>query len=165
MPAVLRINERNGVVPGTVTHGITNLNFGNIDAAHLSYTAHPIRRGQNSFDKWIKLEWYTGAANRLSNFKFWRSDSLGGSGPSLPTGISIVCEVGVLSDLTYVQPSITSIGNHECPNTEAGGMVVGPSQLTAVGSTYFVRVQMKTTSQAATGDVPVQYFSFSWDEE
>ena len=130
MAATVRINERNGEAPGTLTNGITNLNFGNIDAANLSYTSYPVRRGYNSYDKWIKLEWYTGSANKLSSFKFWRSDNEGGPGASLPSGLSIVCEAGTDSDLVYVTPSTDSIEADECPNTEAGAVSVGPTELT-----------------------------------
>ncbi len=165
MAATVRINERNGEAPGTLTNGITNLNFGNIDAANLQYASYPVRRGYNSYDKWIKLEWYTGSANKLSSFKFWRSDSEGGSGAALPSGLSIVCEAGVGSDLVYTTPSTEPIDADECPNTEAGALSVGPTELIGPGSTYYVHLQAQTTSQASTGDQPTMYFSFSYLEE
>lgn len=165
MPALVRFNERNGAPPGTVTYGITNLNFGNIDAANLPYTSYPIRRGHNSYDKWIKLEWYSGSANKLSNFRFWRSNSEGGNGPSLPPGISFVAEAGTFSDLTYTTPSTSSIGAPECPNTEATALSVGPTSLTSPGSTYYIHIQEQVSESASTGDVGDVYFTISYDEE
>ncbi len=163
MAALVRINETNGDPPGQKTLGISNLNFGSIDAPNIVPLQHPIRRGQCSFDKWIKLEWYGGSANKLSNFRFWRGDESGGPGPTIQ-GVIFKGQRGETSDLTYVKPSQVEIVGDEVPAVEGSAWVVGPAELTSPGETYYVRVQMKTTEEAALGLTPTSYFFFSYDE-
>lgn len=147
------------------TVGISNVNFGNIDAPNIDPAQYPIRRGQNSYDKWLKIK-FSGTFNKVYNFKLWRSDGAGGSGPAMPTGIAMVGEVGYSSDLDYSQPSTDSIGDYDVPNTEEGAFLIGPSDgLEGPGYTYYIHLQLKTQETAATGDTPTWYLTFQWDEE
>lgn len=165
MPAEVRWNEYNGPPPGTKTTGIVNCNFGNIDAPNLDYTQYPIRRGQCSYDKWWKIDFYAGSFNKVSNFRFYRSDAQGGPGPSLPTGVSVKAEAGSSQDLSYTQPSTNPISANECPTTLETALVVGPPERTSYGETYFIHVQLQTTNEAPVGDLPTMYFTFVYDEE
>ena len=165
MAATMRWNEYNGA-SATETQGITNLNFGSVDQPNLDYTLYTIRRGEASFDKWIKIDFYSGTFNKVSNFKFWRSDGGTGDGPALPTGITIVGEAGSTADLTYTQPSQTALALSAVPNSEATALTVGPSAgLTTYGLTYYIHLQMQTDTTASPGDVGPIYFTFAWDEE
>ena len=166
MAASVRFNEYNGE-SATETQGISNLNFGSVDAPNLNPADYPIQRGDASYDKWIKLDFYGGVFNRVSDFKFWRSDGNHGDGPDLPAGISVVGEVGTPAsgDLTYTTPTQTALDLDPVPNTEATAWSVGPSELVSYGKTYYIHLQLQTTTEAATGDIPPIYWEFKWTEE
>ena len=164
MAATVEWCEYNGAA-GSETVGISNVNFGSTDAPNIDPSQYPIRRGTNSFDKWLKIK-FSGDFNKVYNFKLWRSDGAGGSGPAMPTGIAMVGEVGYAEDLTYTQPGTSSIGDYDVPNTEAGAFLVGPSEgLTGAGYTYYMHLQLKTQETASTGSTPTWYLTFQWDEE
>jgi len=164
MAAQVRWNEYNGP-SGVETVGITNLNFGSVDQPNLNPAEAVIERGTNSFDKWIKIEFYGGTFNRVSEFKFWRCGADGGDGPPLPEGVVVKAEAGQSQDLVYQQPSRQSRIQTECPSSYATALSVGPSELTGYGKTYFIHLQVETTEQAPTGDVAMPYFQFMWKEE
>jgi hypothetical protein len=164
MAATVSWCEFNGA-SATETVGISNVNFGNHDSVNIVPASYPIRRGQNSYDKWLKMK-FAGTFNKVYNFKLWRSDSGGGEGAAMPTGISMVGEVGTGSNLSYAAPSTTSIGTYSVPNTEVSAFSVGPTAgLTGAGYAYYMHLQLKTTVDAATGDTPVWYLTFQYDEE
>lgn len=164
MAALIRWNEYNGA--GCVeTVGIQNLNFGVHDAPNLNPASSVIDRGTASFDKWVKIEFYGGSFNRVSEFRFWRSDGQGGDGPALPAGVSVRAEAGVEGDLVYQAPSREVRVSQECPASRGSALVVGPAELTGYGKTYFIHLQAVTTEEAPTGDVVLGYFTFEWKEE
>jgi hypothetical protein len=164
MAAQVRWNEYNGP-SGTETTGITNLNFGSVDQPNLNPAHAVVERGTNSYDKWIKIEFYGGTFNRVSEFKFWRCSENGGDGPPLPPGVYCRAEAGYSQDLTYSQPTRNTLPMNECPNSYANALNVGPAELTGYGKTYFIHLQVQTTEQAPTGDVPMPFFKFMWKEE
>lgn len=164
MAALVRWCEYNG--PNCVeTVGIQNLNFGSVDAPNLNPASAVIERGTASYDKWVKVEFYGGTFNRVSEFRFWRCSADGGDGPALPVGVSVRAEAGVESDLEYKVPSRQVRIGTECPSSEGSALVVGPSELRGYGKTYFIHLQVVTTEQAPTGDIQVPYFRFRWKEE
>src|SRR4030095_10857026 len=71
MPAVVEIDESNGSVE-TVTHGITNSNYGATDTVNLNASAAPITAGANSYEK--AQRWHVsamGGAVSVRAFRFY----------------------------------------------------------------------------------------------
>jgi len=52
MAATVEIDERNGAPAGTLTHAITNTNWGSTDAVNLDPAAFPVTVNTNSYEKW-----------------------------------------------------------------------------------------------------------------
>lgn len=79
MAATIRINEYNGA--GEVeTVNIGDTDMGSVDQANLDPVANPIVPGENSFEKWQKLEVTAmGGSSKIHNLKIWRTGALGGS--------------------------------------------------------------------------------------
>jgi len=165
MAASVRWNEYNGA-GATETTGITNVNAGSVDSPNLDPAANPVKVGEHAYDKWHKIDFFGGTFNKVSNFKFWRSDSGGGDGASLPTGITVKGEVGTPGggDLTFSQPATSAIAASDVPNTEAGALSVGPSELTATGKSHYIHTQVQSTGSAPTGETQFWY-TFRYDEE
>lgn len=158
------MNEYNGA--GAVkTTGIVNVNFGSVDAPNLNPAQAVIERGTNSYDKWIRVDFYGGTFNRISNIKVWRSDGQFGDGPVLPSGVWVKGEAGSSSDLTYQQPSRVQRVTQDLPRLKSEALSVGPAQLTTYGESYFIHLQLVTTTDAPTGDVDLGYIAVEWQEE
>lgn len=76
MAATVEICESNGAGE-TVTHNITNTNWGSTDSANLNAVSNPITPGSNSYEKWQRLHVTAmGGSSRIDNVKRWRTGSL-----------------------------------------------------------------------------------------
>ena len=155
MVSTFVFSETNGTSPGSVTDSISNINYGNTDAANITPLDNPVRAGENSFSKWNRGKW-TGTFNKISAIKWWRSD-----GQGFPTGVEIVAD----TQTTYATPSTTSIGTTQIPTTEGSALTPGPTELTSAGYSNFVRSQLKTTASAAPGNTPTFTATCQWDEQ
>jgi hypothetical protein len=144
------------------TANISNINMGNADIPNLNPADYPIKRGENSYDKYLTVE-FGGTFNKIWNIICWRSDSVGGDGPSsIATGITLV---GECSGVTYATPTTLDIGAPELPYLEASGLVCDPAALTLPGETGYIHLQLQTTSLASLGDTPNYYVTVRFDEQ
>lgn len=70
MAALVEYSESNGV--GEVVHdSVVNLNLGNIDNYELDNSLYPILRGNNSYEKYIRLK-ISGSFTEISNVIFYK---------------------------------------------------------------------------------------------
>lgn len=154
MVATFVFSESNGAGP-TVTDSISNINYGNTDAANITPLNNPVRAGENSYFKMNRGKW-TGTFNKISAIKWWRSDGAG-----MPTGVSIVAD----TQTSYTQPTQTSIGTTAMPTTEGTALAPGPTELTSAGYSNYIRSQLKTETSASPGNTPTFTFTCQWDEQ
>lgn len=139
----------------TVTDNISNINFGDTDAANITVASFPIRAGNNSYRKYIRGK-FSGTFNQISAMKFWRSD-----GQALPTGIDI--KAG--ANPSYATPVTTASGDSTVPTTEGTSLSITPSTITVAGYSSYIRLQMQTTTSASPGDTITFTFRFQYDEQ
>jgi len=171
MTATLEIDESNGAGE-TVTHGITNSNYGSTDTPDLVDTTYPITAGQNSFEKWHKMHFTAlGGASKVKNLKVWASVATGtgwtiktnaressyGGAQTYGTGGPSQTDRSGTYGYTQTMPISTPSG----ANLGIAGALAG--ELTGVGSSDYLVIQVQTTGAATTG-TSGQTNSYQWDE-
>jgi len=102
--ATVRINEYNGAGE-TQTLNITNSNMGSVDAVNLDATANPIVAGENSFEKYQKIELVSlDGSSEINNLKVWRDGALGANA----THLTNARETSYGGAEVYAQPVATA---------------------------------------------------------
>jgi len=167
MPAVVEIDESNGAVE-TVTHGITNSNYGAVDTVNLTASAAPITAGQNSFEK--AQRWHVtamGGAVSVRAFRFYATP---------PAANAAHYYNGSLVQATYDSANhkitayaVPSTGATRTPdavlqaapataNIGVGGNLLG--ELTAPGLTDYLYTQIRTSASAVTGTLMTNSYRY-----
>lgn len=161
MSAVTQINEYNGA--GTVeTADIANVNFGSVDAAELDPVVNPINAGENSFEKYLKLEVTNmNGVVAIRNLKVWRTGALGANATLLTNART----TGYVNT-TYATPvaTVSSKATQAMPSSEPATANLGigtalAGELTAAGESDYLVMQLQTTGAAVAGanfDINIQ---------
>lgn len=165
MAATVRINEYNGAGE-TPTNGITNSNMGDTDAANLDPVAYPVTPGDNTYEKWQKIEVTDmGGSSKIDNLKVWRTGALGGSAIHV-TNARIAAYGGAE---TYAQPIKTdsTVADQTMPSAEPasanlgiGGSLTGA--LTATGLSDYLVHQIQTDAGDVAGSTST--LNYQYDE-
>jgi hypothetical protein len=175
MAATFVWDESNGAGQ-TITSGITNVNWKNIDDATTVYTSYPVTAGANSYEKW-QAGHFTGSYNQILNGKFGHTAGV------LGTGLTLKCQPTMTADgdrLTYATPATTTNASLSrditAVDTIANGAVVyfGATSANASGKaasttsnpawTNYLTTQLQTTVAALPGDTAQVTLTLSYDE-
>lgn len=163
MAATVQINEFN-TVSETKTASITNTNMGSNDSVNLNATTYPITAGENSFEKWQKIEVTAmGGSSKIDNLKIWRTSALGGSSIHL-TNARLTSYGGAASFATPTA-SDSSVATQTMPTSEPatanlgiGGSLIG--SLTAAGSSDYLVHQIQTDSGDVAGSTSTMNYQY-----
>lgn len=153
MASIFEFSESNGAGE-TVTDGITNVNFGNLDSPNLASPNNRVIAGANSFEKWFRGH-FEGTWTTINNLLFWKS------GGSLGTGVSIKAEVNDM----YATPTdaTSTVATVNVPTTSGTALTPDDPAMTGDYSGY-ITMQLQTTIAASPGSIGTQTFSLRWDE-
>ena len=151
----------------TVHAGITNGNWGAVDANELDVTveANKIVVGANSFSKYIKGH-FSGSYGLVGpNGLLWLS---AGGTPEANTAIKAVMTT------TYATPVVTSTGDSDIPTSSGTGLTVNFGATAAAATTTsctaipcytaYYRSQFQTSAGAATGTQGPFTITLQYDE-
>jgi hypothetical protein len=153
MAATFQWSESNSVAE-TVTNGISNVNFGNLDSPNLSSPNNRVIAGNNSFEKWNRGR-FSGTYTTIDNLKFWKSAG------SLPANVTIKAEVNTAFAEPTDDASIVATAN--VPTTE-GTSLVPTSPGASPAFSGYITMQLQTTVAASPGAVATQTFTLKYDE-
>ena len=123
MTATVLINEYN-TVSETKSANITNSNMGSIDDSDLDAVANPVVPGENTFEKWQKIEVTAlGGSSQIDNLKIWRTGALGGAA----THVTNARESSYGGAESFVTPtaSASSVATQAMPTSEPTGANLG----------------------------------------
>lgn len=165
MVATVELSESNGAGP-TVTDGITNLNFGVVDEANTDYANHPIPIPGNSMEKYIRLHWASGTANKIDNIQIWKSAGAFLTGEDIQTNL----KTSAYSQTTYVQPTTTTYTAQSIPTSNPGSANLGiagslTGSLTAVGYSDYWKLQLQFSGSRNPGNSNTLTFTVQYDEQ
>lgn len=154
MAATVRIDESNGAGE-TVTNGISNSNFGSNDSANLTAATYPITAGNNSYEKWQKLEVTAmGGSSAIKDIKVWYTGTLSGS-DTFKTNARTSSYGGAA---TYATPVATasSIATQTMPTSAPGSANLGiagslSGQLNATGKSDYLVMQIGVNAATTAG--------------
>lgn len=107
MAATVEISETNGTAPGTVTDGVSNINFGSADSPNLVAANNAIVAGQNSYEKWERFHVTAmGGSTKIDNLRvYWP----GGAFPiGTGTYVKTNTKTSGYSSATYATPVTTA---------------------------------------------------------
>ena len=165
MVAIQEWDEWNGAGK-TQTHGISNVNWGNVDAANLDIAqeANKIPRGENSYTKYIASH-FSGTYSQIGpNGKLWHSTV------SLPTGVTLKGAMVIV----YVTPTKTASGDSDLPQSEGAALAVqfGGTPETATNNSTtanpaysaYCRTQLQTSAGSPTGQIGANTVTMKYDE-
>ena len=153
MPATFAFSESNGAGQ-TVTDGILNVNFGNLDSPNLASPNNRVVAGNNAFEKWNRGK-FSGTYTTIDNLKFYKSSG------SLPANTAIKAAVNAV----YAQPVSTTsvVATADVPTTL--GTALAPTSPGASPSySGYITMQLQTTGAASPGAIATQTFSLQYDE-
>lgn len=152
--ATVEIDESNGAGE-TVTNNISDTDMGSTDAANLDPVANPVLPGENTYEKWQKIDVTAmGGSSKIDNLKIWRTSALGGAAVH-KTNARIATYGGAE---TYATPIVanSTVATQTMPTSEPasanlgiGGSLTG--NLTAAGSSDYLIHQIQTNGADVAG--------------
>lgn len=141
----------------TVTHGVANCVYGSSDAADLTASSATITAGQNSYEKFWRVEYDAeGDSTQIEDMKMWRVGSLG-------TGTTHDVDFNT----TYSTPSTSAMTGSSFPTSEPAAAnievsgVAGDPLDTAGDHSDYIKSQIKTggsDSGATTFYIVIAWF-------
>ncbi len=163
MPATVEIDESNGVGE-TITNNISNSNMGSTDAANLNAVANPVVPGDNTFEKYQKIDVTAmGGSSAIDNLKVWRTGALGGAA----THVTNARTATYGGAETYVQPtaSASTKATQTMPTAEPGSANLGiagalTGSLTATGSSDYLVHQIQTNVSDTAGSTSTMNYQY-----
>lgn len=165
MAAIVQIDEYNGA--GQVkTANITDTDMGDADQANLDPVANPITPGNNSYEKWQKLEVTAmGGSSSIQNLKVWRTGALGGAA----THKTNARETAYGGAATYATPvkTASTIATQTMPTTTPSGANLGiggslAGSLSAPGYSDYLVHQIQTNAADVAGSTST--LNWQYDE-
>ena len=163
MSATVVVNEYNEA--GEVkSANITNSNMGSLDDSDLDAVANPVVPGENTFEKYQKIEVTAmGGSSKIDNIKIWRTSALGGSAIHETNAR----ESAYGGAETYATPSATTStkATETMPSSEPSGANLGiggslTGSLTATGETDYLVHQIQTDSGDVAGSTSTMNYQY-----
>ena len=153
MTASFQFSESN-TSSQTVTDGISNVNFGSVDAPNITPASYPITAGTNSYEKWIRGHFY-GSYSSVSNLKFYMSAGTYVTGETIMAAANTAFATPVnTTSVVATSPVPTSLGSALTPTAPGAS----PSY-----SGYII-MQLQTTGSTPPGNVNTKTFTLQYDE-
>ncbi len=168
--ATVEICESN-TVGETVTHNVTNINYGSSDAPNLVTATYPITRGTNSYEKYERLHVTAmGTSTKIDNIQIWKSAGT----LTLGTGgdLKVYLKTSAYTAIVYATPVTTTstqatitvpTADPTAANLGIAGVLTG--SLTAVGYSDYFCSQIQTISDAPIGAHAQLTWVFQYDEQ
>jgi hypothetical protein len=144
MAANFEFWEANGAGQ-TLSSGIGNVNWKNVDDTVTAYNASPITAGNSSFDKW-QFGFFHGTYNTIQNGFFDHTSGVMGSGLTI-VGFPSVTSSGIA--LQYHQPSTTAYAYLTKDYTPVNGSFPSSSPVVWFSGTSANQFNVKTASTSA----------------
>jgi len=166
MAATVEICESN-TVSETITHNVTNLNWGNSDAPNLAYASYPVTAGNNAFIKYDRLHVTAmGGSNKIDNTQIFKS----AGGYVTGEGIQTCLRTSGYTAVTYATPVTTTYTDQVMPIADPAAANLGiagslAGSLTAIGYTDYWKWQTQTTGSTPPGNTAQKTFTIQYDEQ
>ena len=163
MAATVQINEYNTAGESKQAN-ITNTNMGDTDAPNLDPVAYPVTPGNNTYEKWQKIEVTAmGGSSAIDNLKIWRTNALGGSAVQL-TNAREATYGGAETFATPIKTNST-IATQTMPSSEPSGANLGiggalAGSLTAAGESDYLVHQIQTNAADVAGSTSTMNFQY-----
>jgi len=160
MSATVVFSESN-TLSETISDDIDNINLGDVDEPNIVPGSHKIRRGLNSYSKYIRVL-FTGDFTEISNILLWKSSG------DYKTGETLKAE----SDKEYATPSREDTEDDNIPTSEETALVLSAYEGGAVidnatafsGYTAYIRMQLQSSTSSPAGAVNQKTIKCQYDE-
>jgi hypothetical protein len=169
MAATIEIDESNGVTE-TVTHGISNTNYGSVDSPGLDAQANPIDTGTNSFEKWQR--WHVvllGGSSAIQGFKFYTTTAPAPATTHNFNGSTLQATYNAANhkQTVFAQPATTATRTPESVTTSPpvsanigiGGSLTGSITVDNQQSDYLLS-QVRVGASATSGAIMTAVYGY-----
>lgn len=163
MSATVQINEYN-TAGETKSANIANSNMGSLDDSELDTVANPVVPGNNTFEKWQKLEVTAmGGSSKIDNLKIWRTGALGGSAVHLTNAREST--YGGAESYTTPTASSSTPATQTMPSSEPSGANLGiagslTGSLTGAGESDYLVHQIQTNGADTAGSTSTMNYQY-----
>jgi len=166
--ATVRFDESNGAGE-TITNGVTNFNYGNVDTPSMTIdSSSVITAGNNSYTKFWKFEVTAmNGLNQIDSLELYKSAG------NYVTGEGIQCNLRTSSyggAIAYATPTTTTYTDQALATSDPaaanwgiGGALSGT--LTAAGKSDYMKSQLQTTGSTPAGSLNQKTFTIKWNEQ
>lgn len=167
MAASVRFDESNGAGE-TITNGISNMNYGNSDAANLTIDSTTvITAGNNSYTKYWKFEVTAmGGSNQIDTLELYKSAGAYVTGEGIQTDL----RTSSYSAPSYATPVTTTYTDQALATSDPAAANWGiatslAGTLTSTGKSDYMKSQLQTTSSSPPGNVNQKTFTIKYNEQ
>ncbi len=170
MAATVTIDESNGAGE-TQSADIANINYGSNDSSGLTPATYPITRGNNSYEKYIRLHVTSmGTSTKIDNIQIWKSAGTisFGTGGSL----KVYLKTSAYTAVSYAAPvaTVSTKATEAVPTADPGAANLGiggvlTGNLSAAGYSDYFCSQVQTASDAPVGPHAQLTWTFQYDEQ
>jgi len=165
MVATVEICESN-TVGETVTHNVSNLNYGSADVPNLVVATYPITVGANSYLKYDRVHVTAmGGSNVIDNIQIWKSAGAYVTGEGIQTNL----ETSAYTAESFATPVQTTYTHNVMPTADPAAANLGiagslTGTLTATGYSDYWKHQLQSTGSTPPGSANQKTFSIQYDE-
>ncbi len=173
MVATVEIDESNESAGESITHNITNSNYGNSDTVNLTPASFPIPRPDPSFQKWHRIDVTAmGGSNKIDNLRFWRSSGTLDTGVTHLTNANTVQGTYDTAKKTVYEAPAKDIAETPTtmPSSKPGSANLGiagslTGSLVATGQSDYLLHCVDTTGATPAGDHAQLTLDYVYDEQ
>lgn len=169
MVATVELCEANGAGE-TITHNVSSLNCGSIDAANLVPASYPINAGENACHKMVRVHVTAmGGSNKIDNIQVWKSAGAYATGEGIQTNLRTSSYGGALSYAANIPSAATytdqtmPVADPAAANLGIGGSLTG--SLVAAGYSDYWKCQLQTTGSTPPGSLAQKTMTIQYDEQ
>jgi hypothetical protein len=165
MVANVEICESNGAGE-TVTHGVSNINYGDTDAPNIVVADYTVLAGEYSYIKYVRVHVTAmGGSNKIEKIKIWKSAGAYVAGEDIQTNL----KTSAYSQATYATPVKTIFSDQTMPVADPGSANLGiaaslTGSLTAAGYSDYWKSQFQTSGSTPPGNVNTKTYTIKYDE-
>jgi len=172
MAATVEICESNDSTGESITHGVTNLNFGNADESQQVYTDHPIPIPGCSYFKLIRYHVTVAPSNKINNLQVYKSAGAYVTGESCYANTHVTQgSYDTYKKTSYSAPNKTELTGYYAlatsdpgsANLGIGGSLTG--EITTTGYSDYLMLQLKGDGTAVPGSTNSKTITFEYDEQ
>ena len=172
MAAAVELCESNESTGESITHNVTNLNWGTVDEPNTVYANHPVTAGQNAMFKLERIHLTAlNGSNKIDNIQIWKSNGNYVTDESIKSvWHTVQGNYDTYKVTAYSQPNTTTMSGYAIPIADPGSANLGiggslTGSLIAAGYSDYWKWQTQTLGTTPPGNTNQKTMTLQYDEQ